>query len=135
MATLKQRKALANLAENGGNKYRAMLDAGYSHETAKSPQKLTKSKGFNELLEEYLPDELLQKVHLEGLMADKHMGEAGTVEDHPTRHKFLDTAYKLKGAYAAEKLEVSTPQPLLGGQSNDTSNDIDEEATETQEED
>lgn len=49
-------------------------------------------------IQEALPDELLAKVHKEGLEA--------TREDEPdfaVRHKYLDSAYKLKGLYAAEK--------------------------------
>lgn len=62
-ATIKQKRALGHLVENGGNVYRAMISAGYSHATAKTPQKLTESKGFLELLEESLPDNQLLKVH------------------------------------------------------------------------
>lgn len=50
-------------------------------------------------LEEALPDDLLARVHKEGLEA---LTESGN-EDYSTRHKYLDTAYKLKGSYAAEK--------------------------------
>lgn len=44
--TLKQDKALDNMVENGGNVSKAMRDAGYSENTAKTPQKLTSSKAF-----------------------------------------------------------------------------------------
>ncbi len=40
------------MAENGGNASRAMLEAGYSPVTAHSPQKLTRSEGFKELMEQ-----------------------------------------------------------------------------------
>ncbi len=50
MATNKQKKAAEILAENGGNVSQAMKDAGYSDQTAKTPQKLTESKGFRQLL-------------------------------------------------------------------------------------
>jgi len=63
MATVKQRLAIGKLAENGGNVYRAMIAAGYSHQTAVTPQKLTESKGFQELLDEVLPDSNLINVH------------------------------------------------------------------------
>lgn len=60
MATIRQKKALNNLVENGGNVSRAMLDANYSPKTAKTPQKLTESIGFKELCESYgLTDELI----------------------------------------------------------------------------
>ena len=53
MATSKQKKAVDKLVENGGNVSKAMEAAGYSKATAKTPQKLTESKGFMELLDEY----------------------------------------------------------------------------------
>ena len=36
------------------------------------------------------------------------------VEDYPTRHKYLDTALKLKGSYPAEKHEETHKVILLG---------------------
>ncbi len=50
-------------------------------------------------LEEALPDELLNEVHREGLLA---VGIAD-VPDYSVRAKYLDMAYKRKGLYAAEK--------------------------------
>ena len=64
-------------------------------------------------LEEALPDELLAQVHREGLEAGKRIfknnNESGEIEDmgiepdYAVRHKYLDSAYKLKGRYAPEK--------------------------------
>ena len=71
MATIKQKKAYNELVENGGNVSKAMRDANYSIETAKTPSKLTKSKGFQELLEKRLPEKMLLKVHREGLKSTK----------------------------------------------------------------
>ena len=50
--TLRQRKAVDLIVENGGNVSRAMIGAGYSKQTAKTPQKLTESQGFKELCNE-----------------------------------------------------------------------------------
>lgn len=62
MPTLKQKLVASKLVENGGNMGRAMVSAGYSKATAKTPQKLTERKGWKELMNKYLPDEeLLQK--------------------------------------------------------------------------
>lgn len=62
-----------------------------------------------------IPNELLEKVHLEGLEAGKtiyknnvssgEVEEVGYEPDYAVRHKYLDTAYKLKGEYAPEKSE------------------------------
>ncbi len=57
-------------------------------------------------LADRIPDELLEKVHLEGLNAASTVrkGDDEIVEpDYAVRHKYLDSAYKLKGAYAPEK--------------------------------
>lgn len=116
MATIKQQKAVKELVVNGGNVAEAMRKAEYSENTINTPQKLTESKGFIELWDEVIPQELLVKVHKEGLEANKIIsanityGDADEktndfieVPDHPTRHKFLDMAHKLKGSYAPEK--------------------------------
>jgi len=61
---------------------------------------------------ERIPDELLEKVHLEGLVATKISSIRKLTPDGPedieepdyaTRHKYLDSAYKLKGSYAPDK--------------------------------
>ncbi len=49
-------------------------------------------------IKDALPDELLTKVNMEGLHANR-----GDEPDMPVRAKYLDMAYKLKGVYAAEK--------------------------------
>lgn len=72
MATTRQKKAFTFLSENIGNPKpiplgEVLIQAGYSIQTAKTPTLVTKSKGFQELLEEHLPDDLLQKTHLEVL--------------------------------------------------------------------
>lgn len=93
MPTEKQKTAIKNVVENRGNISKAMRDAGYAEKTAKNPKNLTESRGWQELVQEYLPDDLLVKVHKDGLEND----------DANTRHRYLDTAYKLKGSYAPEK--------------------------------
>ena|SRR3990167_7704264 len=60
--TIKQRKAFGNVVGNGGNVTRAMIDAKYSIATANTPQKLTESKGWEELCNEYgLTEDFLVK--------------------------------------------------------------------------
>lgn len=76
MATIKQQKAFTILSENIRNPKpiplgQIMLKAGYSIEVSKKPALVTKSKGFQELLEENMPDDLLQQVHLEILKTKK----------------------------------------------------------------
>lgn len=117
MATMKQKLAYKKVVENGGNISKAMKDAGFSPATAKTPQKLTESKGWKELMAKYLPDELLAKKHLALLnkkeIITKNNNATKEIEIVPTGEidatavsKGLDMAYKLKGSYAAEKQDV-----------------------------
>lgn len=123
MATIKQEQAFNNSVENRGNISKAMRDAGYDDTTAKNPKNLTESKGWAELVGEYLPDDTLTKVHKEGLEATlqiyKNNNATKQIElvdekpDFAVRHKYLDTAYKIKGVYAAEKFEIKSINQVL----------------------
>lgn len=55
---------------------------------------------------EQISDEDLIKVHREGLSASSAIVKDGEIVERPdysVRHKYLDSAYKLKGVYAPEK--------------------------------
>jgi hypothetical protein len=96
--TIKQKIAIQEMVVNGGVASAAMLKAGYSPNTAKTPQKLTESKAWPELLEKYLPDDKLLKTHDEALQATKWNDFTGEREpDHTTRLKAVDMGYKVKG--------------------------------------
>jgi hypothetical protein len=119
MATEKQKKAFEKSLENNGNVSKAMREVGYSKNYSKNPQDLKKSTGWQELLEKYIPDDLLQQKIKEGLEATK--------EDKPdfaVRHKYVDTSLKLRDKYPAEKRDVNLtlPNPILNGISSDDSN-------------
>lgn len=60
--TMKQRRAIKELAENGGIVSRAMIAAGYSPVTAKSPNKLTDSQWFRKVLEQMDDSKYLNKL-------------------------------------------------------------------------
>lgn len=80
-----------------------MLEVGYSEAYSKNPKQLEATKGWQELLDEYIPEDLLQKKLKEGLDAtDKDKNT-----DFSVRHKYLDTAIKLRGLYAPEKKDVN----------------------------
>lgn len=126
MATERQKIAFDKIMENHGNVSKAMREAGYTNASAKNPKNLTQSKGWVELVEQYLPDSLLAETHHKGLEAttkkpqlvdrdDKGRPIYDYVpeEDFSTRHKYLDTAYKLKGVYAPEKLQVNSISDVL----------------------
>lgn len=123
--TFKQKAAFDKALENGGVISAAMAEAGYSEAMAKNPQKLTESKGWQELMDTHLPDDQLTARHRELLdkrekviidRADPKTGESAVYEvlDQPDTvavSKALDMAYKLKGSYAPEKsvnLNVNT---------------------------
>lgn len=126
MATLKQKRALSKLMENNGKSVSsAMREAGYSLNTSRNPHQLTRSKAWAELLEEYLPDDLLARVHKEGLEAFKFSSSPFSPEekipDFAVRHKYLETALEIKN-----KKEVSNSgsQVIINlikyGRDNDT---------------
>jgi phage terminase small subunit len=124
MATHKQRKAIDNLVENGGNVSKAMRDAGYSPETAKTPSKLTKSVAYVELMDAYLPDDML----LRALADDIESKEKN-------RKPELELAFKLKGRMT-EKVDHTTngkelPVPILTTATNVHTNDINTEDSST----
>lgn len=102
--TVKQRIVAKEMVEHGGNVASAMRKAGYSEAMVKNPQKVTRSKGFKEvLLVMGISDELLAKVLKDGLNATKTLpyrtdsGNAIIVPDFSNIHRYLETILKLKG--------------------------------------
>ena len=120
--TNKQIISFKKSLENGGNIAQAMRKAGYKESTVNNPSNLTDSDGWFLLLDIYAPDQKLASKLDEGLNANKQLatrvifkkeaptsqsaGElplasSGTddfieVPDHIARHKYLETALKLK---------------------------------------
>lgn len=103
MATQKQKKAIDNLIENHGNVSKAMRDAGYTEASAKNPSNLTKSKAFAELMEAYLPDDMLLRALADDIEAKEK-----------NRKAELELAFKLKGKMVdKQEVEVTLPTPIL----------------------
>lgn len=72
MASEKQKYAIQIYVANRGiSKAEAMRRAGYSEATARNPKNLTTTKSWQELMDEYLPDEGLAKKHDVLLQAKK----------------------------------------------------------------
>lgn len=69
--SLKAKKAFIDVVENGRSVSSAMVAAGYSENTAKVPGKLTKSKSWQQMMEEYLPDKMLAQAHQSLISATK----------------------------------------------------------------
>lgn len=59
------KKVFDKVVEKGIAVSKAMVEEGYSVETAKAPTKLTKTKSWKQLLDKHLPDELLAQKHKE----------------------------------------------------------------------
>jgi phage terminase small subunit len=133
--TVKQRKFLKYYLESG-NVSQSALKAGYAFRQSGGDtlSKAVIQEAFEMLLDKQgLTDKKLSKVLTEGLESNKVVGylhqykkkgKNGKVEkiqpdeiissefidvpDMPTRHKYLDTAYKLKGQFK-DKVELSAP--------------------------
>lgn len=92
--TVKQKKAAKIMAENGGNVSRAMIEAGYSPMTAKTPQKLTEALGFKQLLQDFGPD--IKKA----FKTTNDLMEANNENDYPNwnaRAKGVELTFKAHG--------------------------------------
>jgi uncharacterized protein YdaT len=106
------KKVFKKVVENGGIGIgKAMIEEGYSPNTAKSPTKVTETKSWEILLEEYLPDDLLTKVTKEGLeatMVKTSLTEPDrTLPDYAVRQRYLETALKMKNKLI-EKKDITT---------------------------
>lgn len=100
------------MVENSSSKAEALRYAGYSEAISKVPSKITGGETWNTLLEQYFPDHKLLKVGVEGLEATKKMGNK-EVPDWQNRHKFYDTALKLKGRLNQETVNAPVIIPIL----------------------
>lgn len=103
--TIKQKRAIELAVENGGNVSKAMRDAGYSPATAKNPDKLTGTSTWAELMEAYLPDDMLLRALSDDI--EKKVGN---------RTAELTLAAKMKGKLS-DKVDVTSGgekiQPVL----------------------
>jgi len=91
----RQKIVLANALKNAGKLQPAMEAAGYAKGYAKNPQEFSNTKSWSQLLEEYLPDNMLVKVTSEGLEAK--LVSDGVSPDFSVRQRYLETALKMKG--------------------------------------
>jgi hypothetical protein len=108
--TIKQKMALKEITENHRSISDAMRVVGYKPSTATKPSNLTKTKGWKELMDQYLPDDKLLAKHDEALEATKVISAKITskdadintddfieVPDHQVRLKAVELGYKIKG--------------------------------------
>ena len=106
-ASNRKKLAVKIIAENPTISTKKALEmAGYSKSTANTSPLVTKTRSWNELMDLYLPDDLLATKHKEFLTTPKTIRKFArgelleTVEEvSPQATKALDMAYKLKGRY------------------------------------
>lgn len=139
-ASIKTKLAFKKVVENGATVTQAMREVGYAEATVNNPQNLTKSDAWQELLEKHIPDSLLSQKLEEGLEANKQLAAqvifkkdaptsqsarelptAGSttndfieVPDMAVRHKYLETAFKVKGKMVEKRDITSGGEPLEG---------------------
>ena len=110
--TIRQKKAVELLVENVRNTNKnetksmgeILQQSGYSKAISEAPTKVTQSVGFQLAMEQAgITDEKLTRVLDEGLLATKR-GEP----DYSVRHKYLETAVKLKGHLNAQSTTGNT---------------------------
>ena len=107
----------------------AMIDLDYSESYAHSGQ-MKKTGTWKRLMKKYLPDRDLVKVVKDGLGANRVISAMNTgkqasgatadfieVADHAVRHKFVETALKMKGKLInrTDLTSGDKPIPILGG--------------------
>lgn len=103
---IRRRKAISLIAKHNGNVGAAMREAGYPVSTSKQPHRITGSQEYKDLIEEFLPDQMLLERHSEIVNAPrihrtfiKGQIVEETEETDPSQVRALDMAYKLKGKY------------------------------------
>jgi hypothetical protein len=134
---IRAKKVLDKIVESNGkiSMQKAMIESGYSVTHAHNSHLLTRSKMWQDLLNEFLPDELLLKKHFELLTKLDDKGEV----DVQATARALDLAYKIKNRYQQSQTNVQINNfiPLLGGDSvkNVHKDDSNREDTETTKED
>lgn len=113
----KQEKSFVKIKALTGNGTKAAQEAfgikDRNYAGVKAHDLLSKPK-IIDALAEALPDELLAQIHREGLFASKAIykevdGNHEKIDEEPdyaVRHKYLDTAYKIKGKFI-DKTEIT----------------------------
>lgn len=127
MPTENQKAAVKETLENlrQGKKValgKILRKHGYSENVSKQPSIVTESKGWQQLLEEALPDELLNKVHKQFLKKKEKIvvgvGKGFTqIEDtgqpHTDALKAIEMARKLKGHFIDRTDLTSGGKPIV----------------------
>lgn len=108
--TMKQKLASKKILENPHRPIsEVMEEVGYAHNTAIHPKDLTESNGWKQLMDKYLPDDELLKVHKRGLNA-----RLGRKPNYHVQYQYLDLGYKVKGKYLdpATLIQINNTQEM-----------------------
>lgn len=113
MASLKQKLLAKEILVNRGKSIgKAMRKVGFSKAYAKNPAQLEKTKSWKDLMNKFISEEKLAKLHSEQLSATKTQPISkfsyGKTPDNDARLRALDLGYKLRGRYAAEKIDIKS---------------------------
>lgn len=90
---IRQKKVITEMLENGRSVSAAMKEAGYSEAYSKHPEKLRRTKNFQDLLEEHLPDDLL---------VERHRDLVNSKDDN-IGLRAVEAGYKIKNKYEPEE--------------------------------
>jgi hypothetical protein len=91
--TIRQKKVIEDVVANGSPMAVAMRKAGYSEAYARHPEKIKRTKTFQDLLDEHLPDDLLVTRHHD-LVKSK---------DDNIGLRAVEAGYKIKNKYEPEE--------------------------------
>ena len=106
-----QTRAFKNLSDKHRYKFKgeALLAAGYSKSMAEQPCRVFSRKGFLQIVDKYLPAELVVERHRQLLDKEEIVftkdGWEKTGQPHSDVKGALNLRYKLKGDYAPEQKE------------------------------
>lgn len=105
--TTKQKRLAENLGK-AGTLQEAAIMSGYSKATARSQDSITGTKGFKELIAQYLPIEDAFQATKDGLKANKYLPYETEEEfpDHAIRLKASEQIYKLHGVITPDQAHV-----------------------------
>lgn len=119
--TIKERKFIKAYIANG-NITQAVIDAGYKHRDRDSASatgwrllknvrphiaEVMEMRGIDDVRLSKVMDDGLEATKIEMVKDAEGNQKFGMVTDHYVRHKFLETALKVKGGFAPEKREVT----------------------------
>lgn len=126
--TNQDKEFVKEIIETGNKTQSAMKAYGYKNENTAGVMALDKLRKprIQKAIQDAIPDELLEEVHLQGLKATTGIGDNVQI-DYSVRHKYLDTAYKLKGIYAPEKsINLNIDAEITNPKARELANEFEE---------